>query len=374
MRTNKSKTEIPGQIASERKAVVQTSFDSQDWSATIISSPGRIAELATFIHNVAPDQAMLDPRFFLASILPEWRPCVVVVSQGQRMTGLLYCRERLVAGIGTRIIVGDDSLGIMVVARSEEAESVIDCAVKTLIKRMATLRLMVDPGKLPLLRGLEAMADVRLSRAERHAHLELPPSYDSFLTKVGPHTRRNLRYYRRKSELANNEFSPGETYPNFCAATRRLFPRAEFTGRRTNLERCLAMIEAMPSRIMVGLRDRNGDLISVAGGWHDGHRAVVIMQLNDRAFPRASLSLVLRSYLIEDLIRRDFRELIFWAGSSAPISSYSGSPELWIAHINPRTTLCRIHRQAIAIASKLAPRASQEWFKWVVGDGLSPNE
>lgn len=356
------------------KPVKQKSFHSGDWSATVTSVPGSIIKLATFVRSVAPDQAMLAPAFFLASILPEWRPCVVVVSQGQRIAGLLYCRERLVAGIGTRVIVGDDSLGIMVVASSEDAESVIDCAVKTLIKRMTTLRLMVDPGKLPLLRGLEAMAYVRFSRAERHAHLALPSSYDTFLSTVGPHTRRNLRYYRRKSELAGNEFSPLVTYPDFCAAARRLFPKSEFAGRRTNFERCLAMIEAMPSRIMVGLRDRNGDFISVAGGWHDGHRAVVIMQFNDRAFPRASLSVVLRSYLIEDLIRRESRELIFWAGSSAPISSYSGSPELWIAHIDPRKMMWRIYRQAIAIASKLAPRASQESFKWVLGDGLSPNE
>jgi len=314
---------------------------------------------------------MLDPRFFLASILPPWRPSVVVVSQGQRMAGLLYCRELVVAGIGTRIVVGDDSLDIMVVARSEEAESVIDCAVKELVKHNAALRLLVDPGKLPLLRGMQAIADVRFSRAERHAHLELSPSYDSFLAKLGPRTRRNFRYYRRKSELVGNEFSPEETHPNFCAAARQLITKAELALNRTNLERCLAMIETMPSRIMVGLRNRNGDLISVAGGWHDGRRAVVIMQLNDRAFAQASLSLVLRSYLIEDLINRGFRELVFWAGSSAPISSYSGSPELWIAYIDSRSMRWRISREAIAIAGKLAPRALR---KWVVPDGLSAHE
>lgn len=356
------------------KAPQQSSFDSRGWSATIISSPGKIAELAAFVRSVAPEQAMLSPRFFLASVLPQWRPCVAVVSQGQRMAGLLYCRERVVAGIGTRIVVGDDSLGTMVVARSEEAESVIDCAVKALLKHMAALRLLVDRGKLPLLRGAEAIADVRFSRAVRHAHLELSPSYDSFLAKLGPRTRRNLRYYRRKSELAGNEFSPEETYPNFCTAARRLFPKAEFAGDETNLERCLAMIETMPSRIMVGLRNRNGDLISVAGGWHDSRRAVVIMQLNDRGFARASLSVVLRSYLIEDLINRRSRELVFWAGSSAPLSSYSGSPELWIAHIDSRAMRWRISREAIAIAGKLAPRTSREWLEWVVPDGLSAHE
>ena len=349
------------------------SIASRSWSATVISSPRKIAELTTFVRSVAPEQPMLDPRFFLASVVPEWKPCVVVVSQGQHMAGLLYCRERVIAGIGIRIVFGDDSLGTMVVARSEEVESVIDCAVKVLVKRKAALRLVVDPGKLPLLRGVQAMADVclsrRFSRVLPHAHLELSPSYDSFLAKIGPRTRRNLRYYRRKSELAGNEFSHEETYPNFCAAARRLLPKGKFAREKANLERCLAMIESMPSRIMVGLRSRNGDLISVAGGWHDGRRAVAIVQLNDCAFVRASLSLVLRSYLIEDLIRRGTQELVFWEGSSAPISSYSSSPELWIAHIDSRAIRWRIFREAVAIGRKLAPRASCKWLEWVV-----PNE
>jgi hypothetical protein len=131
------------------------------------------------------------------------------------------------------------------------------------------------------------------------------------------------------------------------------------------------MIGTMPSAIMIGLRASNGDFVSVAGGFHDGRRAIVVMQLNDRAFIRASLSLVLRSYLIENLIERGSRELVFWAGSSAPLSAYCVSPELWIAHIDSGAMRWRIAREAAAIAGRLAPRASRRWIKWVVPDADS---
>lgn len=341
------------------------------WSATIVFSREKIAALAPFVRSVEPERPILDPSFYLASIMPEWRPCVIVVSEGQRMAGLLYCRERVVAGFGTHIVVGDDSLSNMIVARAEDQDSVLDCAVKALLKHKAALRLMVDPGKLPLLRGLEALTEVRFTRAERHAHLELPPAFDDFLAKLGPHHRRNLRNFRRKSEQAGNEFVSELRYQDFCVAAKRLVGKADFSENTTNFARCLAMIGTMPTAIMIGLRASNGDFVSVAGGFHDGRRAIVVMQLNDRAFTRASLSLVLRSHLIENLIERGSRELVFWAGSSAPLSAYCVSPELWIAHIDSGAMRWRIAREAAAIAARLAPRASRRWIKWVVPDADS---
>jgi hypothetical protein len=348
------------------QSLPRAAADSGHWSATFVSSREKIAALAPLVRSIAPERPILDPSFYLASIMPEWRPCVVVVSRGQRVAGLLYLRERVVAGFGTHIVVGDDALSTMVVARLEDANFVIGCAVKALIKDKAALRLMVDPAKVPLLKQFESLTEVHFTRADRHAHLELPPTFDDFLTKLGARTRRNLRNFRRKSEQEGNEFVSELPYDNFCAAARRLVPKADFSENSTNFERCLAMIGAMPSRITIALRSRNGDLISVAGGFHDGRRAIVVMQLNDRAFVRASLSLVLRSYLIENLIERGSQELVFWAGSSAPLSAYCVSPELWIAHIDSRAMRWRIAREAAAIAGRLAPRASRRWIKWVV--------
>jgi len=98
----------------QRRALIQRESVSQQLSlcskplaATIISAPAEILKLTAFVSSLTPELGMLAPRFFLASVLPrDWKPCVVVVSQGLRIVGLLYCKERVVAGIATRIAFG----------------------------------------------------------------------------------------------------------------------------------------------------------------------------------------------------------------------------------------------------------------------------
>jgi len=313
---------------------------------------------------------MLAPRFFLASVLPQdWKPCVVVVSQGRSIIGLVYCKERKVAGIGIRIAFGDDTLGTMVVARPEETESVMLCAVEALLKRMAALRFRVASDRLAFLESAKANADIHTCRVEHHAHLGLPRTYDEFLAKVGARTRRNLRGYRRKSELAGNEFCPNQRFTDFCAAARRLFPMGAYATHESKLQRCLAMIEAMPSRLLIGLRRANGEWISLAGGWYVGDRVILNMQLNDRRCCRDSVSLVLRSYLIEQLINRGFRELIFWGGTSAPLNFYTAHREEFIAYVDAQSHLWRLFRLACMTLTKAAPITLGRWLKWVAPDG-----
>ena len=81
----------------------------------------------------------------------------------------------------------------------------------------------------------------------------------------------------------------------------------------------LAMIGAMPAHITMGLLGADGKWIGLAGGSYVGNRAYLITQLNDRTRPRESVSLVLRSYMIETLINRRCQELIFWDSNSASL-------------------------------------------------------
>lgn len=341
-------------------------FCSRPLSATIVSSRREIAKLAPFVGGLVAEPAMLDPRFFLASILGrKWRPCVCVVSQGERIAGLVYFKEPLVAGIRTRIAFGDDSLGCLVVARTEETESVIRCALKALLKHMIAIRLLVRSDRLPLLHGVEEKATFRTYRAKRHAHLELGRTYDEFLSKLGPRTRRNFRYYRRKSELTGHEFVPELAFPDFCEAAERLFPKAAYAEIEPDLKKSLAMVESMPSRIIVGLRTNDGEWISLAGGWRVGNRAILNMQLNEQTRIRESISLVLRSYLIEMLIELGCRELVFWAGSSAPLSCYSTFPELSIAYLDCESLPWKLFRRGCEKVSTVAPRAFGEWLYWI---------
>lgn len=348
----------------------QLSLPSTPLTATIVSAPAEILELSAFVNSMPAEPGMLAPRFFLASVLPRyWKPCVVVVSQGPRIAGLLYCKERIVAGIATRIVFGDDTLGTMVAARPEETESVMRCAVEALLKHMIALRFRVPPDRLASLESAKGDADIHSCRVEHHAHLELPRTYDAFLAKVGPCTRHNLRRYRRKSERAGHEFCRDLQFTDFCAAARRLFPKEAYATRESNLDRCLAMIEAMPSRLLIGLRRRGGEWISLAGGWYVDGCAVLTMQLNDRMCSRESVSLVLRSYLIEQLINRGIRELVFRAGTSAPLSSYIAHREEFMAYVDAQWHPWRLLRLSCVALTKLAPVTFGRWLKWVTPAG-----
>lgn len=340
---------------------------SQPLSATIVSSRYEIARLAPFVGSLLAEPAMLDPRFFLASILGrKWRPCVCVVSQGERVAGLVYFKEPLVAGIGTRIAFGDDSLGSMLVARPEETESVVRCALKGVLKHMIAVRLLVRSDRLQLLRRVEEKAAFGTCQAKRHAHLKLHRTYDEFLSKLGPRTRRNFRYYRRKSELTGHKFAPELSFSNFCAAAEHLFPKSAYAEIDPDLQKSLAMVEATPSRITVGLRTNDGEWISLVGGWRVDDCAIINMQLNDRTRVRESLSLVLRSYLIEMLIKQGCREVVFWAGSSEPLSLYCTSPELFLTYINDGSLPWKLFRLACARVSAVSPAAFGRRLSWIV--------
>ena len=349
----------------------QLSVLSKPLTASIVSNAAEIHDLTAFVSSLAPEPGMLAPRFFLASILPRFcRPCVVVVSQGHRIAGLLFGKERLVAGIPTGIVLGDDTLGAMVVASPDESESVMHCAVEALLKHKAALRFRVAADHLALLQAesSRANAEIHCCRGGHHAHLDLPRTYDEFLAKFRSSTRHNFCRYRRRSEIAGNEFSQDQSFTDFCAAAMRLFPKAAHAKGESTLRRCLAMIEAVPSRLLFGLRRKSGDWISLAGGWRLGDRAFLCLQLNDRDCARESVSLVLRSYLIEHLISRGIRELVFWSGTSAPLSFYTTPREEFTVYIDSRSHPWRAVRLSCVALAKLAPATFGRWLNWQAPD------
>jgi hypothetical protein len=163
-------------------SVPAPSFPSKPLTATFLWSDDKIAALAAFVDSISNEPRMLAPAFFLASVSPRgWRPLVVVVSEGERIAGLLYCKERVVAGIGIRIAFGNDALGAMVAAHPNEMESVIECGINALLKRMFALRFLVRADQLPLLRRIPTDADISFYATKNHAHLQLSRNFEEFL-------------------------------------------------------------------------------------------------------------------------------------------------------------------------------------------------
>lgn len=336
-------------------------------SAALLYRPAEILELTPFVNSLSSLSGMLAPRFFLASLVSEpYRPCVVAVSRGQRIVGVLYGKERRVAGIPTGIVLADDTLGTMIAAHPGEAEAVIRCAVSALLKRKTALRWRVSADRLPLLESVSAGvgADIHTIPGEHHAHLPLPGTYNDFLARVGRYTRHNLNRYRRRSEQSGNQFCSALDFAEFCAASRHLHPNSAYALTRAGLDRALAMIREMPSRLLVGIRNNGGEWISLAGLWLTGGKALMALQLNNRSCVRESVSLVLRASLIDYLIQRGINELIFLDGVSAPLSDYTQPQKELIAYIDSRSLPWLAVRHACVTLARLAPSTFGNWQAW----------
>ena len=104
-----------------------------------------------------------------------------------------------------------------------------------------------------------------------------------------------------------------------------LLPKSKVSSWRSRftLETGLNMVAAASRPLAIGLKHHNGEWLSVIGGWYRPHSAILCFQCNnDRDFGPDSLSVVLRAYLIELLIRQGLEELVIWSGHGPPLSRY----------------------------------------------------
>lgn len=303
------------------------------YSALVFSRKAEIRQRAPAIRSVSRTASpVLDPEFFLASIdASRWKPYVVTVSLGKQIIGALYSKERTVGGIRTGLIFADETFGGVVAAPGQDHDFVLETGLVSALKTpgIRGVRLAIPTARFEerMFRRVASSAGVEfhvVSSQTRHARLTLPATYEGFLNGLGPTTRRNFRYYRRRSEQAGNTYCEGLTLDECRRAAYCLSPQCSTYPSPQQLMRALDMVAAVPRPLLVGLRNRSGEWLSLAGGLCHAGSATLIFQLNgDRAHPRDSLSAVLRSYLIEHLIERGTRELTFWGGAAGALYRYA---------------------------------------------------
>jgi hypothetical protein len=313
----------------------------------------------------------VEPRFFLAALSKQWAPRVVAVSRAGEMVGLVYAKEWSVAGIRSGIVFIDGRLGPVVLAGPREnQEEILGAAVRALFGLwwVHGLRFAIVPG------GEEAHTLATVASAMGldhssgrstilpHARLTLPGDHQQFLQSVGSQTRRSFLRFRRKFEAAGHTYLENLQATEVRDAVGVLRLKSKIPSTLDEISRAVNVFEAVSAPWAVGLKHRDGRWLSVAGGWRTADGAAMFFQLNnDREEPHASLSLVLRGYLIETLIGRGARELLLWAGSSPPLSHYAESVTLNAVHLDRPTVGWRFGRSVIEVA---APWIS----RWVTSD------
>ena len=343
------------------------------WSIEILSSPAEIRQLSESAALLLRDRdSTSDPRFFLASIDEKrWIPRVVTVTCAGNLAGIVYAKERKLAGVPTGIIYADATLDAMAVAAPAYRQEVFEISVQRLLERKNSrgLRILIPPQGFEY-EAIQKMAgsrllDVSQAPVENHSVLELPPSYDLFLDNLGKKTRRNFRYYRRRFEALGfyvEEVSGGQ----FQQAASDLLKKSVVGAEREGIKRALAMLAASRRPIRVGLRHKNGEWLSILGGWYELDRAIVFIQMNDdRDYAHSALSVVMRGYLIESLISRGVPNLLFWAGTGSPLHRYCQYLPTIGVHLDVRSLAWRISRRVISWTAAFLPARMSLLASWI---------
>jgi hypothetical protein len=203
------------------------------------------------------------------------------------------------------------------------------------------LRWHCSGGAVPT-SGIERPGLQVVSNTEDQAEgdlLELPDDYEMFLAGVGPHTRRNLRYYRRKAEDEGIRFVPEigvEEYERVVKAMREV---TDFPHDPIRQERDRRFFRMLGEPLIMGLRKSDGTFVSILAAVRFEKSLHVLSQLNDQSLRRMSISVVLRSYLIEQSIELGFTSMHFVNGSSPMLGRYCQPHSMQTILIDQRHSL-----------------------------------
>ena len=144
--------------------------------------------------------------------------------------------------------------------------------------------------------------------------LRIESTFDKTVAGMGSHTRRNLRYFRRRAE---SEF--GATFvpeaalseSEFLALNRRsLYPFLPWVVKWR-----FRYARKLPGSVFAGLRAKDGTWLSMIGGRRLNGTIYVDWQMNLKDFPAFSIGTALRAYLLEHEIARGTQMMTFEDGT-----------------------------------------------------------
>jgi len=312
------------------------------------------------------DPRIHSPTFFLASVSPEsWDPTFVVVRDEKRKTiGLLYAKERKILGVKSGLFFADATLGSLIASEHCNEQGVLEAALSALIRggRVRGLRLFTPPAGYEVeVLGLLAKTnnfEFQTAPIERHATLQLAPTYEEFLERLSYKTRRNFRYFRKRSKEAGHVYVENISLEENISSIRALEAECSQGVSEEALQRSIEILRAAPKPLLLALKSDDGELLSFVGGWHEGDRTVIIIQLNsDKRYSKYSLSLVMRTYLIESLINDGCKELFWLGGVGEPLRGYCVSVPTSVVCLDSPGVFWRMGRRFIsAIRHKLPDR------------------
>jgi hypothetical protein len=146
--------------------------------------------------------------------------------------------------------------------------------------------------------------------------LVLQKTMEATLASLGKKTRFNLRYYRRRLEGEMGcEFMPKAAEALRTADLGAINQTSINPVSDSEFQRRVQSASDLPGTFLCGLRGPDGQWLSLAGGWRESGTTVLFWQMNRAGYEKFSLGTVMRSYLLEEEVRRGARELVIYGGT-----------------------------------------------------------
>jgi hypothetical protein len=239
--------------------------------------------------------------------------------------GAVLVYEYRVLGFGSSLFTASDYNGSRAVIAPATLRRQISAAVcRYLMDRGAQIVLLnLEPGAPD---GCQVCFEGALAgnakrwwgtqRREVGATIALQNTLDATLARMGKHTRRNMRYYRRRTEA--------ELGCSFTADGKSMLTMAQLTelNRESThpvspsiLERRYKTTKSMEGFFCVGLSQADGQWISLLGGRRHHRVTEVDWQMNRGGLAKYSVGTVIRSYLMEHEIAIGMEKLFFEGGT-----------------------------------------------------------
>jgi hypothetical protein len=235
--------------------------------------------------------------------------------------GAVIVYEYKILGRGLGIFAGDDSTGQrVVIAPTHVRAQVAEDACNALVERGALAVLLTYEGRLQKksVTGYPNRPTAGRNLAMRGRsvplYLTLGPTYEATLAQLGKHTRRNLRYYRRRAENETGcEFVPQVKMSKreFMAINRASMNPVPDAMANWRFDEFAGSQEMM----FAGVRARDGRWLSLIGGRRHRQVTEIDWQVNLGGLSRLSLSTVMRSCLLEHEVGLGADTLMFNGGT-----------------------------------------------------------
>jgi hypothetical protein len=254
-------------------------------------------------------------------------PLATLVYEDGKLSAVLLAVELTLAGWRTRLaysgnMTGHCGLFTSAEATGEQRKQRTLTAANALVasSQMLGLLLSVKQPAESFLSGpggqYRSTRMVAEATREVYDTFDLQDNFDASLSVLGAHTRRNLRYYRRRADRElGTEFHPnleGADLRDAVLDLRKAMPEEMSPGILKNR---IAHVTRRPEAFCMGVRAADGRWLSWVSGWRSGPCTYIDWQCNRDGLPRYSLSTVMRSHLIEQESRRAQSQIRFLGGT-----------------------------------------------------------